>query len=67
MLHEIGNLVKALHQAADVMAQTQVDFAEAGRNLNALTGTYADRLTRLSSDIEEIKSLLRDGFRLSSH
>ncbi|MBE9568196.1 MAG: MotA/TolQ/ExbB proton channel family protein [Proteobacteria bacterium] len=67
MLHEVGNLVKALHAAANSMAQTQVDFSEAGRNLNTLTGTYADRLTRLNADIEEIKSLLRDGFRLSDH
>lgn len=66
MLHEVGNLVKALHEAAGIMAKTQIDFSEAGRNLNALSGTYADRLTRLSADIEEIKSLLRDGFRLSS-
>ena len=65
MLHEIGNLVKSLHQAANVMTQTQVDFSEAGRNLNAITSNYTDRLTRLSSDIEEIKSLLRHGFRLS--
>jgi hypothetical protein len=66
MLHEVGSLVKALHEAARVMAQTQIDFSEAGRNLNALTGTYADRLTKLSADIDEIKSLLRHGFRLSS-
>jgi hypothetical protein len=65
MLHEVGNLVKALHEAANKMTSTQVDFAEAGRNLNELTGTYADRLSRLSTDIEEIKSLLRHGFRLS--
>jgi len=65
MLHEVGNLVKALHEAANTMATTQVDFAEAGRNLNELTGTYADRLNRLTTDIDEIKSLLRHGFRLS--
>lgn len=65
MLHEVGNLVKALHEAASVMENTQVDFAEAGRNLSELTGTYANRLTTLSTDIEEIKSLLRHGFRLS--
>ncbi len=65
MLHEVGNLVKALHEAARTMTNTQVDFAEAGHNLNQLTSTYANRLTRLSSDIEEIKSLLRHGFRLS--
>jgi len=67
MLHEVGNLVKALHEAARVMSSTQVDFAEAGRSLNALTGNNAESLLRLSADIEEIKSLLRDGFRLSSN
>jgi ABC-type transporter Mla subunit MlaD len=67
MLHEVGNLVRALREAAEVMASTQADFAEAGHNLNALTGNNADSLMRLSGDIEEIKSLLRDGFRLSSH
>lgn len=67
MLHEVGNLVKALHEAASVMASTQVDFAEAGRNLSALTGSNAESLLRLSTDIDEIKSLLRDGFRLSSN
>jgi hypothetical protein len=67
MLHEVGNLVKALHEAASMMSRTQVDYTEAGRNLNKLTAIYADRLTRLSEDIDEIKSLLRDGFRLSSH
>jgi hypothetical protein len=65
MLHEVGNLVKALRVAANVMAKTQADFSEAGRNLNLLTGTSADRITRLSTDIEEIKALLRAGFRLS--
>ncbi len=65
MLHEVGNLVKALREAANVMAKTQGDFSEAGRNLSLLSATYTDRITRLSTDIEEIKSLLRDGFRLS--
>jgi len=66
MLHEVGNLVKALHEAARVMANTQADFAEAGRNLKTLTGSNDESLMRLSADINEIKSLLRDGFRLSS-
>lgn len=65
MLHEVGNLVKALHEAARTMTATQVDFAEAGRILNELTSSYANRLTQLTTDIDEIKSLLRHGFRLS--
>ncbi len=67
MLHEVGSLVKALREAANVMASTQAAFTEAGRNLSTLTGDNAQSLLRLSADIEEIKSLLRDGFRLSSH
>ncbi len=66
MLHEVGNLVKALHDAARVLANTQADFAEAGRNLKALAGNNDESLMRLSGDIDEIKSLLRDGFRLTS-
>ena len=65
MLHEVGNLVKALHDAAIMMTKTQVDFSEAGRSLNALTGSNAESLTQLSGDIKDIKSLLRDGFRLN--
>lgn len=65
MLHEVGKLVKALHEAAGTMTTTQVDFAEAGQQLNKLTSTYANRITQLTTDIDEIKSLLRHGFRLS--
>jgi len=64
MLHEVGSLVKALRIAAEDMSQTQIDYTEIGRNLNALTNTYADRLGQLSTDIEDIKKLLRHGFRL---
>jgi len=66
MLHEVGNLVKALREAASAMATTQGDFSEAGRNLSTITNTYTDRLTGLGTDIDEIKSLLRDGFRLNA-
>jgi len=65
MLHEVGNLVKALREAANIMAKTQADFSEAGRNLNLSTSASADRITQLSTDINEIKALLRAGFRLS--
>jgi len=64
MLHEVGNLVKALRVAANLMTKTQTDFSEAGRNLNLLVSSSADRITRLSADIDEIKVLLRTGFRL---
>ncbi len=60
MLHEIGTLVKALHEAARVMSNTQADFAQAGHSLNTLSSSAAANMMRLSSDISEIKSLLAD-------
>jgi hypothetical protein len=60
MLHEVGALVKALHEAARVMGNTQADFAQAGRSLSALSGNTAENMMRLSSDINEIKLLLAD-------
>ena len=65
MLHEVGNLVKALNAAASSMAQTQANYAEAGRNLHAMSSSYTESLNKLSADIDEIKLLLRHGFRLS--
>lgn len=64
MLHEVGNLVKALRTAAESMSQTQVDYTEIGRNLNEMTSTYEEKLNRLHADVDEIKHLLRKGFRL---
>jgi hypothetical protein len=64
MLHEVGVLVRALREAAENMSKVEVDFEQAGRNLNMLSGTYGERLGRLGKDIEDIKLLLRNGFRL---
>ena len=64
MLHEVGNLVKALRGAAENMSQTQIDYSEIGRNVNEMTKSYADKLGRQHTDVEEIKLLLRKGFRL---
>lgn len=64
MLHEIGNLVRALHEAADKMGQVEADFAEAGSQMNNMIGSYADSVGNLDDNISEIKQLLRSGFRL---
>jgi hypothetical protein len=64
MLHEVGKLVHALREAAEKMGQVEVDFAEAGRNMNNMLGAYADSMGNLDENIKEIKSLLRSGFRL---
>ncbi len=64
MLHEVGNLVRALHEAADKMGQVEADFAEAGSQMNNMIGSYADSVGNLDDNISEIKQLLRSGFRL---
>ena len=64
MLHEIGNLVRSLREAAERMGQVEADFADAGRQMNDMMGSYSDSVGNLDQNIEEIKHLLRDGFRL---
>ena len=64
MLHEVGNLVRALREAAERMGQVEADFAEAGCQMNNMMGSYADSVGNLDDNISEIKQLLRSGFRL---
>ena len=64
MLHEVGNLVRALREAAERMSQVEADFADAGRHMNSMIGSYAEGIGNLDEDIIEIKQLLRSGFRL---
>ncbi|MGB5277274.1 MAG: hypothetical protein WBO73_11870 [Gammaproteobacteria bacterium] len=64
MLHEVGNLVRALREAAQNMGEVEADFAEAGRKMNNMIGIYANSIDNLDGNINEIKQLLRSGFRL---
>ena len=64
MLHEVGNLVRALREAAEKMGQVEADFAEAGNSMNEMIGSYAESAGNLDESINEIKHLLRTGFRL---
>ncbi|UCB55478.1 MAG: hypothetical protein JSW45_02815 [Thiotrichales bacterium] len=64
MLHEVGNLVRALREAAEKMGRVEADFAEAGSHMNEMIGTYAESTDNLDGSIDEIKQLLRTGFRL---
>jgi len=64
ILHEVGNLVRALREAAENLGQVEADFAEAGNNMNEMIGGYADSAVNLDNNMDEIKQLLRNGFRL---
>ena len=64
ILHEVTGLVGGLHDAADGMKDIQQDFSVAGDNLRAVVTQLAERVNQTASDINEVKSLLREGFRL---
>ena len=64
MLHEVGNLVRSLREAAERMSQVEADFAEAGNQMNTMISGYASSVDTIDDDIKEIKQLLRVGFRL---
>ena len=64
MLHEVGQLVKELREAAHAMKTSQDDFAAAGNNLKQITESSNEQLSSMAEAIKEIKQLLREGFRL---
>jgi hypothetical protein len=64
MLLEVGKLVRALREAAQNISEVEADFAEAGKNMNNLMGNYVSSVDNLDDNINEIKHLLRSGFRL---
>ena len=64
LMHEVTGLVGGLHAATDGMRLVQQDFSVAGDNLRAVVTELAERVGQTSADINEVKRLLRDGFRL---
>lgn len=64
LLHEVTGLVGGLHAAADGMKDIQQDFSVAGDNLRAVVTQLSERVNQTATDINEVKRLLRDGFRL---
>ena len=66
LVHEVTGLVGGLHDAATGMIDIQRDFAVAGDNLRVVVTELAERVNQTATDINEVKQLLRDGFRLPS-
>ena len=64
MLHQVAGLVHALREAAEGMRNIQQDYAEAGARLHTVAARVEERMHGTSGNIEDIKTLLRDGFRL---
>jgi hypothetical protein len=64
MLHEVAGLIHALREAADGLRSTQQEYAEAGTRLNTVAARLDERMRSTTDNIDDIKQLLRDGFRL---
>ena len=64
MLHEVAGLIHGLRQAAAGMKNIQQDFAEVGSRLHDTLDELNARVTATSGDIDTIKQVLREGFRL---
>jgi len=64
LMHEVTGLVGGLHEAAAGIRDVQQGFSVAGDNLRAVVTDLAERVGQTTADINEVKRLLRDGFRL---
>ena len=64
MLHEVAGLIHALREAADGLRSTQLEYAEAGTRLNTVAARLDERMRSTTDHVDDIKQLLRDGFRL---
>jgi hypothetical protein len=64
MVHQLAELIKSLRQTAGNMKITQQQYLEMGSKVNEITSQYDERVNNMSNDIEEIKEILRQGFRL---
>ena len=64
MLHEVSGLIYGLREAAQGMHDIQQEYAEAGARLNGIAAELGQQMQGVSTSIDGIKSLLRQGFRL---
>lgn len=64
LVHDLGNLVGRLRLAAEGLVSTQATHAEVGARLMDVVRVLDERVDRMSDDIDEVKCVLREGFRL---
>lgn len=64
MLHEVSGLIHGLREAAGAMLSIQQEYALAGHRLNEVVAALSQQMSGSTENIDSIKQLLRDGFRL---
>jgi hypothetical protein len=64
MLQQVSGLIHSLREAAGAMLAIQQEYAQAGSRLNDVATELGQRMDASTENIDSIKQLLRDGFRL---
>ena len=64
MLHEVSGLIHGLREAAQGMRAIQHEYAQAGSRLNSVAAELGQQMQGVSTSVDGIKTLLRQGFRL---
>ena len=64
MLDEVAGLIHGLREAARGMCDIQQEYAEAGNRLHGITAQLTQQMSGMTTSIDGIKELLREGFRL---
>jgi len=61
---KLEGLIKAIIRSSDKMIDTQEIYHSSAVTLNEVVSSQQQQLEQLTSDISDIKQLLKDGFRL---
>ncbi len=64
--YKIGDLLKSLIHAADKLQDTQEVYYATAINMKEVIASNQDQVEQFNKELSEIKSLLREGFRLPS-
>jgi hypothetical protein len=64
MLQEVSGLIHGLREAAGAMLAIQTEYAQAGSRLNEVADALGQQMGGTTENIDSIKQLLREGFRL---
>ncbi|MCB1874919.1 MAG: hypothetical protein KDH88_03000 [Chromatiales bacterium] len=64
VLYEFSGLIRSLHGLVNQMSESQQSFDQAQKQLASVVGAHGHQIEELSEGMRDIRSLLREGFRL---
>ncbi len=64
IVHKMSDLIKSVIHAADHLRATQETYHDSAVTLQQSIGAYRQQMDDLGREIEDVKTILREGFRL---